>query len=211
MKKILFSIIALFIFGLIHAQSSTKFGLRTGLNFSNLTGDLSKSSTKLGFNIGAFAQFNLSNKFAIQPEVLYSGQGASYAESSTVASSYTYTTGTIYLDYILVPIMAKYQFVDGFNFEFGPQIGFIVASKNNGDDLVTTGDVIADYPFNRNIKDRTKSIDFGLNFGVSYDLSNHAFVGIRYNFGLDNVIQNQDGSDFNSRNSVLSLNFGYKF
>lgn len=210
MKKFLFSTMAILAFGFINAQNTTKFGIKGGLNFTNLTGDLSDSSTKVGFNVGGFAQFRLSNRIAIQPEVLYSGQGASYSETTSDATSNSYTTGTIYLDYILVPLMAKYYIADGFNFEFGPQVGFIIASRQIGDDLITTGDIKADYPFNNNIKDHTKSIDFGLNFGAGYDFTEHVSIGLRYNLGLDNVIENK-GSDYESKNSVISFSFGYKF
>lgn len=211
MKKIIFSALVLIVFGISNAQTNIRFGAKGGLNFSTLTGDLSEATSRVGVSIGGFALYKITNKMAIQPEVMYSGQGASFSETTSTEFSSTRTEGGIYLGYILVPIMAKYYFSKVFNFEFGPQIGFLLEAKEKGDVVVTTDDIISAFPFDNNINDRAKSIDFGLNFGLGYDFTENSTLGIRYNLGLNNVIENQDGSDFESKNSVISFSVGYKF
>ena len=59
-------------------NNKTKFGLKGGMNISKLNGDLDyfKLTSRVGFNIGAFVDINLSEKFALQPELLISTQGA---------------------------------------------------------------------------------------------------------------------------------------
>ena len=63
-----------------------------------------------------------------------------------------------------------------------------------------------------------KSVDFGLNFGASYDITDNLFVQARYNLGLTNVnVLNMSdilGNGFkrgNVKNSVFQISVGYKF
>ncbi|HET7361487.1 MAG TPA: outer membrane beta-barrel protein, partial [Salinimicrobium sp.] len=69
MKKI--AVLLVFIFtGLTTQAQSVDFGLKAGANFSNLT-DASNLESKTGFLAGAFLAVRF-NKFALQPELLYS-------------------------------------------------------------------------------------------------------------------------------------------
>lgn len=51
-------------------------GAKAGLNFSNLTGDDADLDGRTSFHLGLIAEIMFSEKFGIQPEVLYSAQGA---------------------------------------------------------------------------------------------------------------------------------------
>ncbi|HSK12060.1 MAG TPA: porin family protein, partial [Phnomibacter sp.] len=102
---------------IIHAQVS--LGAKGGLNFSNLNGltkDNYKRQGKIGFHLGGYTTFNFGRNFALQPELMYSSQGATI-ESGNV-------TEDIKLNYINVPIMIKFLTNNGFYFELGPQVGF---------------------------------------------------------------------------------------
>lgn len=66
--------------GFICAQDKKdmSFGIKGVLNISsisNVEGDGLNSSSLVGFHAGFFGEFMISDKFAIQPEVLYSTQG----------------------------------------------------------------------------------------------------------------------------------------
>jgi hypothetical protein len=97
MKKVLLTALAVFAFSFANAQD-TKYGVKGGLNMSNNSADGSKSITS--FHLGGFAQFKMNDKFAIQPELLYSAQGAKN------------DFGTLNLNYINIPVMAKYNVAD---------------------------------------------------------------------------------------------------
>lgn len=185
MKKVLLTAAALFAFGLANAQEA-KFGLKAGLNMSNLTGDIEGTSSKVGFHVGGFAEIKISDKFAVQPEVLFSTQGA-----DADGGSYDF-------NYLNVPVMAKYFVAEKFSLEAGPQVGFLMSAKINPD----SGEEV-------DIKDELKSIDFGLNFGAGYDFTDNFSAGLRYNVGLSNLIDEDDAGEI--KNSVLSLSVGYKF
>ena len=171
------------------AQQEVKFGPKAGVNFANLSG-LDNSEMKIGFHVGAVAEIKFNDKFSIQPEVIYSAQGAK-GNTGTIDSE-------IKNDYINVPIMAKYYIVEGFSAELGPQVGFLMKSESK------VGNITADS------KDFYKSTDFGLNFGLAYDLPMGVFFGARYNLGLSDIRNNTDSGDA-IKNNVIQVGVGYKF
>src|SRR5256885_3701373 len=68
-----------------NAQASVGIGIKGGLNFAKLTGTQSVSGTynnRTGYHFGAYALFKLG-KIGIQPELLYSKQGAKYSVSTS--------------------------------------------------------------------------------------------------------------------------------
>jgi opacity protein-like surface antigen len=193
MKKIILTV-AVFTIGFVNAQE-VKYGAKAGLNFANLTGDVEDASMKIGFNVGGFAEIKVSDKFSVQPELLYSTQGAKSEESfegETIESEWN-------LSYLNIPIMAKYYVSEKFSLEAGPQIGFLLGSK------VKVESIEVDF------KDNTESIDFGLNIGSAYDFTENLFAGLRYNIGLSNVAKTESGDDTKINNSVISLSLGYRF
>ncbi len=200
MKKIVLSLLAVAAMGLsANAQQVVKFGPKAGVNFANLSGDdIEDSKMKTSFHVGAFAEIFFTDKFAIQPEVLFSAQGAEEKEGD----------GKWNLDYINIPIMAKYYVIDGLAVEAGPYVGF-----NMNSELESEGVTM-------DVKDGTKSVDFGLGLGANYNLDNGFFIGARYNLGLSEIGKSSEqtvggitieteGSD--AKNSVIQISVGYKF
>lgn len=169
-------------FGFTNAQE-TKFGVKGGLNIASLT-NLSYTKSLVGFNIGGFAEIKLNEKFAIQPELLYSGQGAKYIDGTKSN-----------LNYVNVPIMAKYFITEELNIEAGPQVGFLMSAKEDGTD----------------IKDLVKSTDFGVNLGAGYDITKNIGLNLRYCLGLSGVDKEILAGNKSSKNSVIQLSVGYKF
>ena len=188
MKKIILSFVAVFAFGYANAQK-TQFGVKAGVNFATLAGDSDGASSIVGFNVGGFAEIKISEKFSIQPELLYSTQGAEIdSDGETVDFN---------LSYLNIPIMAKYYVAPKFSLELGPQIGFLTSAK--GEAMGVSVD----------IEDFFKSTDFGLNFGAGYDFTDKFSASVRYNLGLSNIAE--DSGDESVQNSVFSISLGYKF
>lgn len=206
MKKIILTVVV-FTFGFVNAQE-VKFGAKAGLNFANLTGDIEDASMKIGFNLGGFAEIKVSDKFSVQPELLYSTQGA---KNETSEDDFT-SESKLNLSYLNIPIMAKYYVSEKFSLEAGPQIGFLLSAKSKyeftesdgeGGSISVSGD--------EDVKDSFESIDFGLNLGTAYDFTENLFAGLRYNIGLSNVAKTESGDDTKINNSVISLSLGYRF
>ena len=203
MKKFLLPLLAVAAFNFGTAQEeSIRFGAKAGLNIANIVGDFDDNNdTKIGFNFGAVVEIPVTEKFAIQPELLFSTQGTKSEFDDVEISS----TGEIInikeeaeanLNYINIPIMAKYYVAEGFSLQAGPQIGILISAEDkDGEDF----------------KDETSAIDFGLNFGAGYQLSSGIFFDARYNLGLSNINDFEGSDDFTQKNSVISISLGYKF
>src|SRR5690554_7681134 len=76
MKKIVLTSIlfASLIFTANAQVPDVKLGAKGGVNFSNITN--SDMDSKTGFHIGVLAEVFFSEQFSLQPEILYSTQGA---------------------------------------------------------------------------------------------------------------------------------------
>jgi len=202
MKKFLvFIFIALL--GLLNVNAQEiKFGAKAGVNFATVTGDDTEGvKGRTSLHVGALSEFVISDKFSIQPELLYSAQGAKYEEVGFKE--------TIKLDYLNLPIIAKFYVADGFSLEAGPQVGFLLSAKGK---VEAEGDSVE-----VDIKDFVKGIDFGLNFGVGYKLPSGINFGARYILGLSNINESDSfDPDFNvgdvkNQNGVFQLSIGYFF
>lgn len=196
-KSILVAVFALFAFTASQAQE-VRLGIKGGYNLSSLSGDLNDMKSRSSFHIGGLVEVPVAEEFSIQPEVLYSSQGAEYNENSN-------TKITAKLEYIQIPVMAKYYAAEGFAIEAGPQVGFLTSSKAKIES--TIGDVTVS---GEEDIDDLKKVDFGVGVGASYRLPVGVFFEARYNFGLTNLNDNSD-SDMKFRNNVLQLSAGYSF
>lgn len=174
--------------GSLHAQD-LDFGVKAGLNLADLKGDFQNGGkARTAFHLGAVAELSVSEQFAVQAELLYSGQGAVDENDSDEKWK---------LDYLTIPVLAKFYVAEGLSLEAGPQLGILLKSEveDNGE---TT-----------DIKDITKSTDLGLAIGLGYKLDSGINFGARYYFGGD--INSQDTSDIKVTNSVIQLSVGYFF
>lgn len=172
-----------------HADNQFKFGLKAGLNVANATGNgvnlftgNKSSSSRLGLILGALIEYEISDKFSIQPELHYSRQGFKTGVNE----------GVVKLDYINIPVLAKYYISEGFSLEVGPQVGFLLSSKYNRQEqqLAARRDAVTKAQINLNnedLKEYFSSTDFGLNIGLSYQMNNGIGVNTRYNLGLKDI------------------------
>ena len=195
MKKYILLIVACITFGYANAQS-TRFGVKAGMNVSNFTGYQEDVKSLTGFHLGGFAEIKIAKKFAFQPEFLFSTQG------TTVEGFNGDSNMTVKLNYLNIPVLAKYYITDAFTVEAGPQIGFLVSAKSRGDD----------------VSDLYKSTDYGLNLGCGYDFTEDFSIGVRYTIGLSNIADfsgeypdNPDLDNANFKNSNFALSLAYKF
>ena len=233
MKKSILLAIALGAFSFTNAQ--VKFGVKAGVNLANINESYSGFAgefdgdykMKIGAHLGGFVEIKLAEKFALQPELLFSMQGAKYEEAdfndgAGVSSSYE---STINLNYINVPVMVKFYPIPKLFIEAGPQVGFLISAKTKFEESGTDFDEDGNpYSYNESksidSKDYFKSIDFGMNIGVGYEFTEMIFANLRYNIGLSDISEAPDNVDFDfgllgdvfkTRNNVLSASVGFKF
>lgn len=218
MKKVVFSLFALAVMGLsANAQQVVKFGPKAGVNFANLNGSEADTDMKVGFHVGAFAEIFFTDKFALQPEVVFSQQGAKASGEIPYTSTFNGTEINVLLEgeqstslsYINIPVMAKYYVIDGLAVEAGPYVGFLMKSEMEIEgDFSVQGQTRS---FNETIdtKDAMNSVDFGVGLGASYSLDNGFFAGARYNLGLSDTLEENEGDAV--KNGVIQISVGYKF
>lgn len=206
MKNLLiFTVIALFGFVPVNAQDIA-FGAKAGVNFASINGDDVESfDGRTAFHIGFVAEIMISETFSFQPELLYSAQGADYSEEGFEAFE-----GTVKLDYLNIPLMAKYYVSEGFSLEVGPQIGLLLSATDEYEsDFIAQKSEVALKAEEMDIKEYIKGIDFGVNIGVGYKLPGGLNFGARYNLGLSDV--NDEYEDGEYKNGVIQAYVGFFF
>ncbi|MCW4467442.1 PorT family protein [Flavobacterium sp. MFBS3-15] len=187
------------------AAKNPAFGIKAGLNIATITGDVNDASPRLGVHFGVTAEFKLSDRFSIQPELLYSMQGVKETVSEEYLGSIITGEGTTKMDYINLPVMAKIYLSDGFSLEVGPQIGVLVSGKISYD-LNFEGENVSG---TEDASSELKSVDFAFNAGLGYKLPSGLFFQGRYSLGLTNTY---DGDfDTEGKNGVLQFSIGYQF
>ena len=175
------------------AMAQVQFGAKVGVDATNFWGKDVNHGMQLNYQAGLVMEYKFSPKFAIAPEVVFAAQGGKFklAEVGDKKINNTFTT-----NYINIPVMLKYYVAPAFSIDFGPQVGFNVYSKHK------VGD---EKPID--IKEGTKSVDFGVGLGGTYNLTNNAFVQARYTMGLTDVFK----GDSDTKNGNIQLAFGMKF
>ncbi len=189
MKKVFLSLLALTAFTASQAQASdtVKFGVKAGVQFTNFAGDdagFGESwDPKTGFFIGGLVDLPVSGNFHVQPELMYSMEGATVGDTGAGELDYG-------VSYLRIPIMAKYYIIQGLSLQAGPEIAFKVGTAEDyGDENI-------------------KSMDFGIGAGAGYELPMGLMFDIRYNLGLSNI---SESSDVDVNNTGLQLGVGYRF
>ncbi|MCG2431396.1 porin family protein [Aequorivita xiaoshiensis] len=193
MKKTLL-LILLSVFTLVNADAQgLTFGAKAGVNLSTFTGDsFTGFDTRVGLHIGGLAEIPLTEKFSVQPEVLYSQKGSKFFGSETL------------LSYIDVPILAKYHIIHGLSAELGPVPSFLVEAE-----YTTNG-------LENNVSEYIRTFDFGIGGGVSYQLPMGVFFSIRFTKGLMEIRESgkydpNDDYKLNVDNNVFQVSTGYIF
>ncbi|MHA7844433.1 MAG: porin family protein [Winogradskyella sp.] len=162
-------------------------GIKVGGNLANLAGDdTSDLSSLVNFHAGFFMEIELTKDVKVQPELLFTVYGFELNEGEN---------RSVRLNYVVLPIMAKFFVSENLSFDAGPQVGLLVTAKNGTGSLA---DVKTDF-FDR---------DFGINLGSSYAISNKVSASLRYYIGLTDVTKVETKNQ--NRAFQLSLQFKIK-
>jgi hypothetical protein len=193
----------------VPAAAQLSLGFRTGLSYAHLAGDVNTDSrTRLA--IGAFAGLRVVANVDLQAEVSYSQKGA-----RTDSRVFDPVEGpirieqTTSLDYVelQVPLGLTIPVKDERvrpRVYVGPAAALVVNCKIETD--VTPGSS----PPPADCRDDTKSLDFGVVFGIGleYGRGPGAFIAdIRYDVGFTNISDIPD--DPSKKNRSLQLLVGY--
>ena len=180
MKNTLLSLSFLFILTIV-TKAQTTFGLKAGANIANLKASVENVSvtldSKLGFHGGLFFTIPAAKNFSIQPEVVYSMEGAEHDQ----------TNNEFTLHCLNLPVMFQYN-SSGFIVEAGPQLGFLLSAKENGMDAT----------------DGYENVNIAFGLGATYRMSQGVGFSARYNLGLTGVAKD-DSQDVVIKSNVIQL------
>ena len=231
-KSILITLITLLTIGL-NAQSllPIKYGIKVGVNSSNLNisrtdkgiiegVEPTDNSSQIGIAAGACVYIPLSDKWYINPELLYSQKGASFDYDFTHTfgndkESYE-TTNQLTLSYVKLNPTISFKASDKLALNFGPSISFLIGEKysqdpdefkfNTTDSLITDGLV------------KAATLDVGLNLGLSYFITENFLVDARVYTGFmkaAEVTQPYKGEvpdpDYTLKNKAIIFSLAYLF
>lgn len=176
-------------FAVVNAQTTAEFGLKGGVNIATFSDNISTNfKSKAGFHAGALVHIHLSRYFAIQPEAMFSSQGAKLNVGN---AEYKYD-----VNYVNIPLLLQFMAGQGFRVETGPQLGILASAK------VKSGGLSVEN------KNSYQSTDFSWAVGLGYLSSSNLGVDVRYNLGVSDI-----GKSNNSKtvNNVLQLGLFYQF
>jgi hypothetical protein len=225
MKKLLLSITFLLIVTLNYSQNSKiKFGIQAGLNYSNFRGydipvqfePVYSESPAFAFLGGLNFEYQIKEKLSLKLELNYerkSQKADNYIELTDIngfTKGYNYTSKKNY-DYLVLPIMLKYNFTNknSFYVNGGPFVGFLLKS-NLTNDLQNIDGLNNDPVETTNLNNKT---DFGLSIGLGKTIEinekNSIFIEIRENLGLTNTSKNKVWGNGDVKTNSLNLIIGY--
>lgn len=175
------------------------FGVKGGVNFATITSgddDFDSPDSRTSFHVGVLAEMPVSDIFSIQAEALYSGQGFDLDFEGPDNDN-----AEVQLDYINVPILAKFYITEGLSIEAGPQFSFLVNEEFDFNPNSNDGDIdLEDTAF------EAEEFEFGVAAGITFQTNMGLFASGRYTRGFTDIY-----NDVNVQNSVFQISVGYKF
>ena len=180
----------------VNAQNIT-FGIKADANMSNfILSDIDgKSELGFGASLGGFAKFDISNHFAIQPELLVHYQNSKMKPDGAKNRDYEYWG-------VEIPVYAMGQWYTKSNNRFyagvGPYVGYgFSANYTSPKTKLYKEDVLR--PF-----------DFGFGAQVGYEFANGIQINAGYKLGVIDALD-KGKSDATMLPQRISLGVGYRF
>lgn len=188
----------------------TRFGVKAGVNLATLSAKeftaMADPSTnnKTSYHAGAFVNIPIGGMFRLQPELVYSSQGSKMQETVTSTGGSRTFHYEEDLDYLNLPVMFQLQTPGGFVVETGPQFSYLLSAKQKGTSPISTAN-------ETDIKDQRDHFDLAWGLGVGYVSRIGLGVCARYNYGIRNIVHENDTNIGELRNRVLQFSLSYQF
>jgi hypothetical protein len=175
----------------VNAQKGFRLGVKAGANLNKIEGQSFDQGFDFSYHAGAFVEYDFSNRWGIQPEVIWSQTATKRA--NTIDAIYSTLPANVKLDYLMVPVLLRYSPIGLLSFVAGPQFGVLI---NKNDNLLQNG------------QQAFKSGDLSMVLGAQVNLKVLRVYG-RYNIGLQNINDFSDQQKWT--NQQVQLGVGLKF
>ena len=168
-------------------------GAKAGANIFKVNGASMKDEFNFGYNLGAFAELNFSDKVGIQPEVMWNQ--TNYRTGTNFSDIYPQGTNDVKgkLNYLSIPVLLNVSPAKFITFQAGPQFGILL---NQDKTLVKNGE------------DAFKKGDFSMLGGVQLNIGSLKLGG-RYVVGLANINDIDDKEKW--KNQGFQVYAGFRF
>lgn len=174
-NRLLLTITGLLLLTTVAYSQSLHYGLKADLSFSTVHGNGMAGTFRPGFNAGAFAEYNITKKWGIQPEVLFTlynnKSGDDFTKYYVNSGRSSANASKVQLGYLSIPLLLTYHVNDILSINAGPQYNLLVYYN---EDLLQNG------------KNAFKKNDLGAAVGLTLHVSQVQFYG-RYVMGLSDI------------------------
>ena len=184
-----------------------EFGLVVSPSFTNITNI--ESEYKSGLNLSLYFNVKISDRFFIHPEAIAKGTfGARYilpysTGSDTLDSQFAEGSIERKIKAFGLMILGQYRITEKFYAEFGPQVNWMLKSKDTYESTYNGNDLSYTVP----VSDQVATFEVGLTGGFGYRLSKEKGVSLTlmYFAGFTDIWKAAEGTQ---SNSMWTFNIG---
>ena len=114
-----------------------RFGGKAGVNINKISGTSYKTGFNYNYQLGAFVQFNLNDRFGIQPEVNFVQTSSEFTDEANVVYNDLFLDGeqkSAKLNYLEVPVLLNINVGESkhVKFQIGPAYGGLLKQSVDG-------------------------------------------------------------------------------
>ena len=213
MKKII-ALIIILITSIKVSYSQTYFGVKAGPSIANINFDenyrvafnqIERKTNRIGYQLGFFAQRDISNKLFMRTELYYSLKGYALYENSSTQKL------RVGLNYINLPLLLGYKINHTFSAFISPELAALgpVYAKSRNQSRSRLNNIV-----------NYEHFGVGIAAGTMYTLTPKLSVDLRYTYGLSKILKlditDEQGNFLyqtgqrNSKALQLSLNYFFR-
>jgi len=214
-KVVLFAVALLIGVSASAQDQKITYGIKAGVNMSNMSGDIDGNKVKIGFNAGVTLDYAFTPDLYLLTGLEFTTKGFKLDEKLDLGDFGFGGIGNVDAKvtfnpmYLQIPVHVGYKLTIAdntrINFHAGPYVAYGVGGKITakvnvaGAEGKESESIFGDGKFKR--------FDFGLGLGAGVEFGKIG-VGLGYDFGLVNILD-ANGASVKNGNAYLSV--GYKF
>mgnify|MGYP002625895421 CR=1 FL=1 len=196
------------------ADNPVTFSIRGGVNFSNLSVEGEGLDSRTGFHGGVNVDIPLLQSLYLSTGLYYTtkGYGKVHEEGEYMVENKVEHKASA--NYLEIPVLASYRYDFSDNAQLQVNVGPYFAYGIGGKIKYTENEYyrsLGSWAINEEresdyFDDDTNKFDVGLQIGAGMTFAKHIYLGVAYEFGFVNVID-----DVKSKNSNFMVSLGYQF
>lgn len=196
MKIKLLSLIAATLFTITAGAQTLRLGIKGGTTVYKISGQSFDEKFQYGYHLGGYLKLKLTNRFSVQPEVLFNQVNTTV--DSSFKSLYSSLANPAYvknvkLKYLTIPLVLNYKLNKIISLQGGAQYGILMDNNKN---LLQNG------------REAFSNGDFSMLGGLQINLGKFNITG-RYAVGLNNINDIDNRDKWKSQSAQLSLGLSF--